>query len=144
LRCHFFHTSLYDLACTGRTANLFLSSALAVIVLKTGGITPFLLPVSGPLLYLYVRKQTWPECRWRWKDMLHFFLLAVALWVPAWLVLIAAIIYLCTAHRLIEDFYRRLQAVLMGRPRLRSVVDFCGGRHRLFTDNIINSKLSVH
>jgi putative ABC transport system permease protein len=55
---HLFHTNLYDLACTailfpgltpafalalakrtGRTANLLLTSALAVIVLKTGRIT---------------------------------------------------------------------------------------------------------
>jgi putative ABC transport system permease protein len=70
LRPYFFHISLYDLASLGtlfsgltvalllgfakkisQTANLFLSLALAVIVLKTGGITPLLLPALGPLLY---------------------------------------------------------------------------------------------
>ncbi len=37
--------------------------------------------------------------------------------MPAWLVLISVIIYLYLAHRLIEAFYRKLQPVLMDRPR---------------------------
>jgi putative ABC transport system permease protein len=101
----------------GQTANLFLSSALAVIVLKTGGLTPFFLPVLGPLLYFYVRQLTCPGQRFRRKDMLHFCSLLVGYWMPAWLVLILVIIYLCLSHRLIQDFYRRLRPVLMDRPR---------------------------
>jgi putative ABC transport system permease protein len=133
---YFFHISLYDLASLGtlfsgltltlllgfakrvdQTANLFLSSALAVIVLKTGGLTPFFLPALGPLLYFYVRQLTCPDRRFRRKDMLHFCSLLVVFWMPAWLVLISVIIYLCLAHRLIEGFYRRLRPVLMDRPR---------------------------
>src|ERR1043165_3391630 len=98
-------------------ANLFLSSALAVIVLKTGGLTPYLLPALGPLLYLYVRQLTWPHQRFHPKDSLHFCSLLVGFWMPAWLVLILIITYLYLAHRLIEEFYRRLRPVLMDRPR---------------------------
>lgn len=101
----------------GQNANLFLSSALAVIVLKSGGLTPFLLPALGPLLYFYVRQQTCPDRRFRWKDMLHFCPLLVAFWMPAWLVLISVIIYLYLSHSLIQDFYGRLRPVLMDRPR---------------------------
>jgi len=98
-------------------ANLFLGAALVAIVLKTGGITPFLLPALGPLLYFYVRQQTSTGQDFRRKDMLHFCPLLVGIWMPAWLVLISVIIYLYLAHRLIEGFYRRLQPVLMDRPR---------------------------
>lgn len=98
-------------------ANLFLSSALAVIVLKTGGLTPLLLPVLGPMLFLYVRQLTSPDRRFRRKDTLHFCSLLVGFWLPPWLVLLSVIIYLYLSHRLIEAFYRRLQPVLMDRPR---------------------------
>ena len=136
MRPCFFHISLYDLASigtlfpgltlalllgfakrTGQTANLFLSLALAAIVLKTGGLTPAFLPALGPLLYFYVRQLTWPDRRFRWKDMLHFCPLLVGYWMPGWLVLISVIIYLFLSHRLIHDFYRRLRPVLMDRPR---------------------------
>ena len=136
LRSYFFHISLYDLASlgtlfsgltlalllvfakrVGQTANLFLSSALAVIVLKTGGVTPFLLPALGPLLYFYVRQLTCPDRQFRRKDTGHFCSLLVGFWMPAWLVLTSVIIYLYLSHRLIEDFYRRLRPVLMDRPR---------------------------
>ncbi len=100
----------------GQTANLFLSSALTVIVLRTGGLTPFFLPAAGPLLYFYVRQLTFPNLRSRRKDLLHFFLLA-GYWMPAWLVLISIIIYLYLSHQLIGDFYSRLRPVLMDRPR---------------------------
>jgi putative ABC transport system permease protein len=130
------HISLYDLASMGtlitgltlalllgfakradQTANLFLSSALAVIVLKTGGFSPVLLPVLGPLLHFYVRQLTCPGQRFRLKDMLHFCPLLVGFWMPAWLVLISIIIYLYLSHRQIQDFYSRLRPVLMDRPR---------------------------
>jgi putative ABC transport system permease protein len=136
LRPYFFHISLYDLASMGtlfsgltlalllgsakrpgQAANLFLSLALAVIVLKTGGLTPAFLPALGPLLYFYVRQRTWPDRRFRRKDMLHFCPLLVGFWMPAWLVVISAIIYFYLSHRLIADFYDRLRPVLMDRPR---------------------------
>ncbi len=100
-----------------REANLFLGLALVVIVLKTGGLTPFFLPALGPLLYFYVRQLTYPEQQFRRKDMLHFCSLLVGFWMPAWLVLISVIIYLYLSHRLIQDFYNRLRPVLMDRPR---------------------------
>lgn len=136
MRSYFFHTTLYDLASMGtlfsgltlalllafakridQKANLFLSSALAVIVLKTGGITPLLLPALGPLLYFYVRRLTRPDRRFRRTDTLHFCFLLAGPWIPAWLVLISVIIYLYLSHRLVEEFYHRLQPVLMDRPR---------------------------
>jgi putative ABC transport system permease protein len=98
-------------------ASLFLSLAVAVIVLKTGGLTLLFLPALGPLLYFYVRQLTYPDRPFRRKDTLHFSSLLVAFWMPAWLVLISVIIYLYLAHRLIEEFYRRLRPVLMDRPR---------------------------
>jgi len=136
LHTHLFHISLYDLVSLGtlfsgltlalllgfakradQKAHLFLSLALAVIVLKTGGLTPLLLPALGPLLYFYVRALTRPGRRFCRKDMLHFCPLLVGFWLPAWLVLMAAITYLYLSHRLIADFYRRLRPVLMDRPR---------------------------
>jgi putative ABC transport system permease protein len=101
----------------GREANMFLGLALVVIVLKTGGLTPFFLPALGPLLYFYVRQLTCPDLQFRRKDMLHFCSLLVGYWMPGWLILISVIIYLYLSHRLIQDFYNRLRPVLMDRPR---------------------------
>jgi len=136
LRTYFFHISPYQLASlatlfSGLTlalligfakrvdqkANLFLSAALAVIVLKTGGITPLLLPALGPLLYFYVRQLTSPDRRFHWKDTLHFSPLLIGFALPAGLVSISVIAYLHLSRQLIEQFYRRLQPVLMDRPR---------------------------
>ncbi len=130
------HINLYDLATLGtlfagltlallllsakrvnQTANLFLSSALTVIVLYKGGLTSLFLAALGPLLYFYVRQLTGPELRFRWKDMLHFCPLLVGYWMPAWPALILVISYLYLAHRLIGNFYDRLRPVLMDRPR---------------------------
>ncbi len=91
-----------------QTANLFLSLALTLIVLKTGGVTHFFLPALGPLLYFYVRQLTRPDQRFHWKDILHFCPLLVGFLMPAWLVLISVVIYLFLAQRVIENFYRRL------------------------------------
>jgi putative ABC transport system permease protein len=102
---------------TNQQANLFLSLALAVTILKTGGLTPLLMPALGPLLYFYVRQLTCTDQKFRWKDMLHFSFLLASYWIPAWLVLISVIVYLCLAHRLIDAFYRRLKPVLMDKPR---------------------------
>lgn len=101
----------------GQKGNLFLSLALAVIVLKVGGLIPFLLPALGPLLYFYVRQLTSPDRDFHWKNMLHFCPLLIGYWMPVWLVLIPAIIYLYLSHLLIEAFYNRLHPVLMDRPR---------------------------
>jgi putative ABC transport system permease protein len=136
LNLHTFHISRYDLASltlliaglmlalllalakkNGRKANLLLSLALVVIVLKTGGLTQLLLPVLGPLLYFYIRQLTSPDWRFRRKDALHFCSLPAGYWMPGWLVLVSVIVYLFLSHRLIEAFYRRLRPVLMDRPR---------------------------
>jgi len=136
LNPHIFHITLYDavslgIIFTGLTLalllalakrlgqkdNLFLSLALVVIVLKSGGLVPFLLPALGPLVYFYVRQLTCPEQQFRRKDMLHFCSLFVAFWMPVWPILISIIIYLYLSHRLIEAFYSRLRPVLMDRPR---------------------------
>jgi ABC-type antimicrobial peptide transport system permease subunit/AraC-like DNA-binding protein len=101
----------------GQAANLFLSAALAVTVLKTGGLSPFFLPAMGPLLYFYVRRMTLPNLQFARKDMLHFCPLLVTYWMPGWLVLISVVVYLYLSHRLIQHFYNRLQPVLMDRPR---------------------------
>jgi len=98
----------------GQTGNLLLSSALTVIVLKTGGLTTLLLPALGPLLYLYVRQLTRPEQQLRRKDLLHL----LAFCAPTRLALVLIVIYLYLSYRLIQDFYRRQRVVLMDRPRL--------------------------
>jgi len=100
-----------------RTANLFLSAALAVVVLKTGGLTSFFFSALGPLLYFYVRRLTSPDQKFRRKEMLHFSWLLVAWWMPGWLALVLVISYLYLSHRLIQDFYNRLRPVMMDRPR---------------------------
>jgi len=100
-----------------RVANLFLGLALAVIVLKAGGLTAVLLPALGPLIYFYVRQLADPDRRFNRKDLLHFCLLPAGFWLPAWVVLLTAIPYFYFSHQLIEGFYRRLRLVLMDRPR---------------------------
>jgi putative ABC transport system permease protein len=136
LASYFFHISLYELASmatlfsgltlasllilakkAGRPANVFLSIALVAIVLTAGGLTSVFLPALGPLLYFYVRRLTCPERRLCWKDALHFCPLLAGYWMPAWLALILAVVYIYLSHRLINDFYRRLRPVLMDRPR---------------------------
>ncbi|HEY9002769.1 MAG TPA: ABC transporter permease [Mucilaginibacter sp.] len=99
----------------------------------------------GPLIYFYVRKLTRPEYKLRWKDLLHFspILLeqcALALEIkegirtgtatyatPIFqqlnpvlqlLIFISIITYLYQSYRLIQNFYRRLQPVLMDRSLL--------------------------
>jgi len=101
----------------GQTGNLFLSSALTVVVLDTGGLTSLFLPALGPLLYIYTRQLTSPDQRFNRKDILHFCPLLVGLWMPTWVIVISVIIYLYLSHRKIQDFYSRLRPVLMDRSR---------------------------
>lgn len=99
----------------------------------------------GPLIYFYVLKITRPGYKFRWMDMLHFSPLIIeqivlaleisegsrrgvvtyathtfALLNPVLqlLIFVSLITYLYKSHRLIENFYRRLQPVLMDRSRL--------------------------
>ena len=135
MKLFFFHISPYDLALLGtvftgltlalllgfakkpgRTANLFLGSALGVVVLNICGLSTALLAL-GPLLYFYTRELTSPGQRFRRKDLLHFCPLLAGYWLPAWPAVIGVIIYLYLSHRLIQNFYRRLQPTLMDRPR---------------------------
>lgn len=101
----------------GQIANLFLSAALIVIVMKTGGITPFVLPALGPLFYCYIRQLTGTNQKFGRKDILHFFPLLVAYWMPGWLLPVSFVIYLYLSYRLIQHFYSRLQPTLMDKPR---------------------------
>lgn len=136
MRPDFFHRSLEDLAALGtlfsgltlallvgftkrpgQRANLFLSLALGVIVLKTGGLSAAFLPALGPLLFFYTKHLTRPEWRFQPKDWLHFCPLLGGYWMPVWPILLSVILYLYSAHRLIQAFYARLQPVLMDRPR---------------------------
>lgn len=99
----------------------------------------------GPLIYFYVLKITRPVYEFRWKDLLHFsplLLEQIALVleinesnhtgaatydttvfqqlnpVLQLLIFISLITYLYRSHRLIENFYRQLQPVMMDRSRL--------------------------
>src|SRR6202012_4629116 len=65
----------------------------------------------------YVRQQTNPDRGFVWKDALYFCPLLAAYWIPHWLVIVLIVAYLYLSHRLIQDFYKRLQPVLMDRPR---------------------------
>ncbi|QIP15658.1 helix-turn-helix domain-containing protein [Spirosoma aureum] len=136
MRPDFFHRNLYDLAALGtlfsgltlallvgfanrpgQRANLFLSLALGVIVVKTSGLSAAFLPTLGPLLFFYTKHLTRPDCRFQRKDWLHFCPLLVGCWMPVWLVFMSVTLYLYFAHRLIQAFYGRLRPVLMDRPR---------------------------
>ncbi|MDB4922076.1 ABC transporter permease [Mucilaginibacter sp.] len=136
-----------------RAANRFLSLALCIIVLRMVWVLgidirlgsyfprwswlPLQLSLAlGPLIYFYVLKMTRPECKFRWKDLLHFspLLLEQAVLVlevkeslrtgaatydtlifrqlhPAMqlLAFISVFIYLYWSFRLIERFYQRLK-----------------------------------
>lgn len=84
---------------------------------RIAGLSSSLLLALGPLLYFYVRKLTLPNRLLRWKDGLHFSSLLAGYWLPLPVVLLSVIIYLFLSHRLIQQFYDRLQPVLMDRPR---------------------------
>src|SRR3569833_2908289 len=49
--------------------------------------------------------------------MLHFSPLIVAIWIPAWAVLLGTVTFIFFSHRLIQGFYDRLRPVLLDRPR---------------------------
>lgn len=99
----------------------------------------------GPLIYFYVLKITRREYQFRWKDLLHFSPLlieqaALALEIKEsistgattyatsafqllnpllqLLIFISVTTYLYRSHQLIQNFYRRLQPVLMDRSLL--------------------------
>ncbi len=99
----------------------------------------------GPLIYFYVLKITRPEYQFCRKDLLHFspLLLELIALVPEriqsmrmnlatydtpvfqqlnpilqLLIFISMMIYLYRSHQLIQNFYRRLQPVMMDRSRL--------------------------
>jgi len=99
----------------------------------------------GPLIYFYVLKITRPDYRFSWKYLLHFSPLlleqtALALEIREstktgaatyatatfhllnpilqLLIFISIIIYLYRSHKVIQNFYRRLQPVLMDRSLL--------------------------
>lgn len=112
-----------------QNANRFLALALLTVVLWTArilgidiGLSAYLpdwnrLPLQyllalGPLIYFYVRKITRPECKFGWKNLLHFIpvlLEQVARLNPVWqlLTFISVIGYLYGSHRLIKRFYDR-------------------------------------
>lgn len=104
-----------------------------------------LLLALGPFIYFYVLKITKPEYKFRWKDLLHFSpllleqfallleikegsrtgaaaystqIFAIVNPMLQLLIFISLITYLYRSHRLIENFYRRLQPTLMDRSRL--------------------------
>lgn len=88
----------------------------------------------GPLIFFYVLKLTLPEYKFGWKDMLHF--IPVLLQLMAWalaakavattqlnallhvLAFVSVIVYLYRCHRLIEDFYQRLNFIGGDRYRI--------------------------
>jgi len=99
----------------------------------------------GPLIYFYVLKLTRPEYKFSWKDLLHFSPLlleqgalvleiresirtgaatnATSIFqelspVLQLLIFISIITYLYQSYKLIQNFYRRLQPILMDRSRL--------------------------
>ena len=85
----------------------------------------------GPLMYFYVLKITCPQYKFSRRDLLHFTPLlleqtALALAhtfqllnpVLQLLIFISNITYLRLCNKLIQNFYRRLQPVLMDRPLL--------------------------
>ena len=99
----------------------------------------------GPLIYFYVLKITRPEYKFTWKDLLHFSPLlleqgallleireSISTGVATYatrafrqlnpvlqlLIFVSIITYLYRSHKLIQNFYRRLQPVLMDRSLL--------------------------
>ena len=152
-----FHITLYDLAFLGtifigltfilllwfsgktnRSANRFLSMALAIVVLWTTRVLAIdiqlvtyipswsWLPLQfslalGPLIFFYVLNIIQPEYKFRSKDLLHFGPLLLELGVQASevkdsinpvlqvLAFVSVISYLCLSHKQIERYYRSLK-----------------------------------
>ena len=117
-----------------RSANRFLALALLTMILwmmrilaldmrlETRLPMQFLLAL-GPLLYFYVLKLVRPVYQFRWKDLLHFSpvlleQVATAGMLLQLLIFISIFTYLYLSRRLIQNFYRRLQPVLMDRSLL--------------------------
>ncbi|MBS1531023.1 MAG: ABC transporter permease, partial [Bacteroidetes bacterium] len=130
-----------------RTANRFLALALVVMILWMIQILAYdirletylpgwdkvpmeFLLALGPLIYFYVLKLMRPKYRFRWKDLVHFspLLLEQAFFVTEvrqqlnpvvqLLIFISIMTYLYRSDKLIQNFYRRLQPVLMDRSLL--------------------------
>ena len=100
-----------------RGANLFLSLAVGVCVFKAGGLLPLVFPALGPLIYFYARQKMNPGYTFKKQDLIYFSQLLAVYWLPQWLILLSVVVYLYFSHRLIQQFYHRLQPVLMDRPR---------------------------
>jgi len=106
--------------------------------------TQFLLAL-GPLIYFYVLKITCPQYKFSWRDLLHFSPLLLEQGIFALeisestrtdaavyatqafqqlnpvlqlLIFTSVITYLYKSHKVIQNFYRRLQPVLMDRSLL--------------------------
>src|ERR1700739_2446666 len=135
-----FVLQLWFIKSVNRTANRILALALVTMILWMMRILAidihlqtylpgwdqipmqFLLAL-GPLIYFYVLKITRPEYNFTWKDIPHFIPAALEQVMPQHpvsqlLIFISVIIYLHQSHRLIQNFYRRLQPVMMDRSRL--------------------------
>ncbi len=100
----------------GQMANRLLSLAVIVTVFQINSVG-FGLPVLGPLLYFYVLKLTKPAYKFRKIDYLHFCPFLAAYWLPPWLNLLPVFFYLNLAQQSIQNFYEKLQPVLMDKSR---------------------------
>ncbi|UOE51072.1 ABC transporter permease [Mucilaginibacter sp. SMC90] len=98
-------------------AGLWLSAALVVVALHLAQLSVNLSLTLGPLLYFFTRKTVRPEQLFRSKDWAHFGVVFISPLVPAWLVSVSILVYLYLSHRAVQQFYNRMQPILMDRPR---------------------------
>lgn len=131
-----FHIGVYDLLCLAAivsaltlalllvfarkqvpAAGLWLSAALVVVALHLAQLSVNLSLTLGPLLYFFTRKTVRPEQLFRSKDWAHFGVVFISPLVPAWLVSVSIPVYLYLSHRAVQQFYNRMQPILMDRPR---------------------------
>lgn len=100
-----------------RAANRFLAMALGLTVSVLAGLPVSCLLALGPLLYFYVRRLTQPEWRLNRKDLWQLCSLVLITFAPRWLIFSSVLPYLFLSHRLIQQYYNRLQPVLMDKSR---------------------------
>lgn len=137
MHSYIFHIGIYDLFClaamfgaltlalllafAGRqspAAALWLSPALVVLSLHLAQLPVDFFAALGPLFYFFVRKTVLPEQPIHRKDWAHFSVVLISPLAPGWLVSVFILVYLYLSHYVIQQFYDRIELVLMDRPRL--------------------------
>ena len=137
MHSYIFHIAVYDLFCLAAifstltlaillgfagkqspVAALWLSLALVVWSLHLAQLSVDFWLALGPLIYFFTCKTVRPEQPFRRMDWAHFTIVFLSPLLPGWLVSVSILVYLYLSHRVIQQFYDRMQPIWMDRSHL--------------------------